>query len=81
MDISGPVLAVGTIKRGGIPRTGVDPKCLIVEVKTLATRGEFVPIEIAENAASDLAAKLVEFLDGPHQSTQSLEAELEAQND
>lgn len=81
MDFPGPILAVGKIMRGDTPLTSASPKCLIVEVRTPTTRGEFIHLEIAESAASDLAAKLAEHLDGPHQSTQSLEAELEAQND
>ena len=79
MDFSDPILAIGKVKRHGTPRTGADPKCLIVEVRTLTTRGEFVPIEIAENAASDLAAKLAECLDGGRQNWQSLEHALEEQ--
>lgn len=81
MNFPGPILAVGKVRPGGIPRTGASPKCLVVEVRTPTTMGQFIEMEIAENAASDLAAKLAECLDGPHQSGDSLEAELEAQND
>jgi hypothetical protein len=41
--------------------------------------GQFVELEIAENAADDLAAKLAECLDGGRQKWQSLEGELEEQ--
>ena len=34
-------------------------------------------MEIAEIAAKDLAGKLADFLDGPNQNWQSLEADLE----
>jgi hypothetical protein len=54
-----------------------DPKCLIVEVRTPTTVGQFIEMEIAQDAAADLAAKLAECLDGPHQNTESLEGDLE----
>jgi hypothetical protein len=79
MTFSRPILAVGTVKRGGLPRTGASPKCLIVEVRTPTTMGQFVELEIAENAAGDLAAKLAECFDGGRQKWQSLEGELEEQ--
>ena len=50
---------------------------MIVQIRTPTTKGEFLDMEIAETAAADLANKLVECLDGPHQSGQSLEADLE----
>ncbi len=79
MDFSGPILAVGKVKRGAIPQTGASPKCLIVEVRTPTTMGQFVELEIAENAAGDLAAKLADCLDGGRENWQSLEGELEEQ--
>jgi hypothetical protein len=79
MTFSEPILAIGAVKRGGIPPTGANPKCLIVEVRTPTTMGQFVELEIAENAAGDLAAKLAECLDGGRQKWQSLEGELEEQ--
>jgi hypothetical protein len=50
-EFSGPILAVGRVKRGATPRPGADPKCLIVEVRTPTTMGQFVELELAENAA------------------------------
>lgn len=77
MGFSGPITAIGSVKHGPTPRTGADPKCVIVQIRTPTTKGEFLDMEIAETAAADLANKLVECLDGPHQSGQSLEADLE----
>jgi hypothetical protein len=80
MDFSGPILAVGRVKRGAPPRTGADPKCFIVEVKTPVTMGQFVELEITEEAASHMVAKLRDFVhDGSSKNWQSLEGELEEQ--
>jgi hypothetical protein len=76
MDFSGPILAIGRVKRGDIPRKGANPRCLMVEVRTPTTMGQFVEVELAENAASDLAAKLADCLGGGRQNWQSLEGEL-----
>jgi hypothetical protein len=77
MTFAEPILEVREVKRDGVPRMGDSPKCLIVEVRTATTRGEFVELKIAENAASVLAAKLADYSDGGHQNTRSLEGELE----
>ena len=79
MTFPGPILAIGTVRHGARPQTGANPKCLVVEVRTPTTRGEFIELEIAQNAAADLAAKLAEFLDGGRQNWQSLEADLDEQ--
>jgi len=79
MDFSGPILAVGAVKRGGTPRTGVDPRCLIVEVRTPTSKGEFVPLEIVESAASDLVRRLADFVPGGRENWNSLEADSEEQ--
>jgi len=80
MDFSGPILAVGRVKRGAMPRTGADPKCLIVEVRTPITRGQFIELEITEKAASDMVARLQDFVDdGSSENWRSLEGELEKQ--
>jgi hypothetical protein len=80
MDFSGPILAVGRVKRGPIPPTSANPKCLIVEVRTPTTMGQFVELEIAESAASEMVAKLRDFVDGGGTGNwQSLESELEEQ--
>jgi hypothetical protein len=79
MEFSGPILAVGRVRRGATPLTGADPRCLIVEVRTPTTMGQFVELELAENAASDLAAKLADCLDFGKQNWQSLESELDEQ--
>jgi hypothetical protein len=65
MAFSGPILAIGNIKPGPIPLTGADPKCLIVEVRTLTTMGQFVDLEIARDAVPDLVAKLTNVLSDP----------------
>jgi hypothetical protein len=57
MDFPGPILAVGKILPAGTPQTGASPKCLIIEVRTPTSRGEFIHLEVAESAASDLAAR------------------------
>jgi hypothetical protein len=79
MTFPGPILAIGTVRHGACPPTGANPKYLVVEVRTPTTRGEFIELEIAQNAAVDLAAKLAEFLDGGRQNTESLEADLDEQ--
>jgi hypothetical protein len=80
MDFSGPILAVGRVKRGRIPQTGASPKCLIVEVRTPTTMGQFVELEIAESAACEMVARLRDFVDGRgSENWQSLEAEIEEQ--
>jgi hypothetical protein len=65
MQFSGPILAIGNIKPGSTPRTGADPACLTVEVRTPTTMGQFVDLEIARNAIPDLVAKLTNFLNDP----------------
>jgi hypothetical protein len=77
MDFSGPILAVGDVKRGGTPQTGADRRCLIVEVKTPTSMGEFVPLEITESAASDLVRRLADFVLGGRENWNSVEADLE----
>lgn len=65
------------MKRDPIPQTGANPKCLIVEVRTPTTMGQFIEVEITEKAASDMAARLRDFVDdGSSENWQSLEAEL-----
>jgi len=80
MDISGPILAVGRVRRGPLPQTGANPKCLIVEVRTPTTMGQFLELEIAESAAFEMVARLSDFVavKGP-ENCKSLEAELEEQ--
>lgn len=65
MTFSGPILAIGKIKPGSTPRTGADPKCLTVEVRTPTTMGQFVDLEISRDAIADLVAKLTNFLKDP----------------
>jgi hypothetical protein len=65
MQFSGPILAIGTVKAGAIPRTGADPVCLTVEVRTPTTMGGFVGLEIARDAIPDLVRKLTNFLNDP----------------
>jgi hypothetical protein len=65
MNFSGPILAIGNIKASTTPRTGADPKCLTIEVKTPTTMGQFVELEIAWSAVADLVAKLRNTLDNP----------------
>lgn len=79
MEISGPILAVGRVRRGSTPLTGAHPRCLVVEVRTPTTMGQFVELELAENAANDLAGKLADVLDFGKENCQSLEGELEDQ--
>jgi len=62
MTFSGPMLAIGNVKHGPTPQTGAAPKCLIVEIRTPTTMGQFVELEIAQNAAVDLIVKLTECL-------------------
>jgi hypothetical protein len=56
------MLAIGNVKHGPTPQTGAAPKCLIVEIRTPTTMGQFVELEIAQNAAVDLIVKLTECL-------------------
>jgi hypothetical protein len=63
MNFSGPILAIGDIKPGGPRRTGADPVCVTIEVRTATTMNDFVSLEIARDAAADLAKKLTNFLD------------------
>jgi hypothetical protein len=65
MGIDGPILAIGNIKPGSTPRTGADPACLAIEVKTKTSMGEFLDLEIARDAIPDLVAKLTNFLNDP----------------
>ena len=48
----GPIVAVRNVRRGAVPQTGAHPRCLIAEVRTPTTGGEFVDLEITEAAAS-----------------------------
>jgi hypothetical protein len=66
MTFSGPILAIGNIKLGPTPRTSADPKCLIVEVRTPTTMGQFVELEIARDAVADLVEKLRNVLNDPN---------------
>jgi hypothetical protein len=65
MDFSGPILAIGKVKAGSTPRTGADPVCIAIEVRTATTMNEFVDLEIARGAVADLVKKLTNFLDDP----------------
>jgi hypothetical protein len=65
MTFSGPILAIGNIKPDPTRRTGADPVCLTVEVRTPTTMGQFVDSEIARDAIHDLVAKLANFLNDP----------------
>jgi hypothetical protein len=65
MTFSGPITGIGNIKPGSTPRTGADPKCLTIEVRTPTTMGQFVDLEISRDAIADLVAKLTNFLKDP----------------
>lgn len=56
----GPIIRIGEVKDGPIPRTGpTRTKAVLIEVATVGSRGEFSDeLEISQDAAIDLLAKL-----------------------
>lgn len=63
MAIDGPILQIGKISLGQTPLTAASPRCLIIQVKTQTSMGEFLDLEILPNGANDLMEKLKDFFE------------------
>jgi hypothetical protein len=58
----GPILAVRNVKRGPVPRTGADPRYVIVEVQTETSMDDFLELEMTREAAMKMADEIARFL-------------------
>lgn len=59
-----PILAVGKVRQGPVPRTGADPQYVIVEIQTKTSMGDFLELEITRDAAMKLSDEIARFLNG-----------------
>jgi hypothetical protein len=65
MTLSGAITQIGDVKDGPIPQMGpAQGKTFVIEIRTASVpAGQFLEIEISQDAAIDLVAKLTASLD------------------